>query len=83
MKRETSDTSSDNEWYNKWQRMTTSDNEWQRVVERVRTSGTTNYNEWQRMTTSDNEWQQVVILANFLLFRIREEPTTMHPKEIL
>ena len=35
------------------------------------------------MTISDNEWQQVVILANFPLFRIREEPTTMHPKGIL
>ena len=42
IKSQTSGTSSDNEWYNEWQRMTTSgttsDNEW--------------YNEWQRMTTS-------------------------------
>ena len=46
IKRQTSGTSSDNEWYNEWvrvvQRVTTSDNKW--------------YNEWQRMTTSDNEW---------------------------
>ena len=51
----TSGTTSDNEWYNEWQRMTTSDNEWQRVVQRV----TTNDNEWQRVvqwvTTNDNE----------------------------
>ena len=43
----------------------------------------TSDNEWQQMTTSDNEWQQVVILANFPFFSIREEPTTMHPKETL
>ena len=42
---------------------------------------TTNDNESQQMTPNDNEWQQVVILVNFLLFRIREEPTTMHSKE--
>ena len=30
------------EWYIKWQRMTSNDNEWQRVVKRV----TTNDNEW-------------------------------------
>ena len=57
--------------------MTTSGNEWQRVVQRVTLSD----NEWQRVTTNDTEWQQVVILVNFLLFRIREEPTTMHSKE--
>ena len=39
-------TTSDNEWYNEWQRMTT--------------SGTTSDNEWQRVTTSDKEWQRVV-----------------------
>ena len=38
----TSGTTSDNEWYNEWQRMTTSDNEWQGMI----TSGTTSYNEW-------------------------------------
>ena len=69
------------EWNIEWQRMTTSDNEWQRVI----TSGTTSdnewYNEWQRITMIDNEWQWVVILANFAFFRIREEPTTIHPKE--
>ena len=31
-------------------------------------------------TANDNEWQRVVILANFPLFLIREEPTTKHPK---
>ena len=83
IKRQTSGTSSDNEWYNEWQRMTTSDNEWQRVVQRV----TTNDNEWQRVvqrvttsgTTSDNEWQpvasndekrqRVAILAKLLFFK--------------
>ena len=59
IKIQTSGTSSDNEWYNEWQRMTTSDNEWQRVVQRVTTSGTVSGNEWQRVTTSDNEWQSV------------------------
>ena len=55
MKRQTSGTASDNEWYNEGQRMTTSDNEWcnkwQRVMQRVTTkiamsdsSGTTNEN---------------------------------------
>ena len=43
-------TTSDNEWYNEWQRMTT--------------SGTTSDNEWQRVTTSDNEWQQVITNDN-------------------
>ena len=42
---------------------------------------TTSDNEWQRVTTSDNEWQRVVVLANFSFSRIREEPTTMHPKD--
>ena len=65
IKRQTSDTSSDNEWCNERQRQTTTDNKWQRV------------------TTNDNEWQRVVVLANFLFSRIREEPTIMHPKEIL
>ena len=40
-------TTSDNEWYNEWQRMTTSDNEW--------------YNEWQRVAGSDNKWQLVTV----------------------
>ena len=34
IKRQTSGTSSDNEWYNEWQRMTKSDKEWQWVTER-------------------------------------------------
>ena len=45
IKRQASGTSSDKEWYNEWQQMTTSDSEWQRVI--------TNDNKWQRMTTSD------------------------------
>ena len=60
-------TTSDNEWYNEWQRMTT--------------SGTTNDNEWQQMTKSDNEWQRVAISANFSFSQIREEATIKHPKE--
>ena len=71
IKRLTSGTLSDNEWYNEWQRMATSDNEWQRAVQRVTTSG----------TTSDYEWQRVTISANFPFFQIREEPTTKHPME--
>ena len=59
IKRQTSGTSSDNEWQRMTTSGTTSDNEWQRVVQRV----TTNDNEWQRVvqriTTSDNERQRV------------------------
>ena len=65
----TSGTTSDNEWYNEWQRMTTTDikwqrvtkndNEWQRVIQRL----ITNKNEWQRvkqrMQTNESEWNQV------------------------
>ena len=57
IKRQTSGTSSDNEW----QRITTSDNEWynewKRVVQRVTSSD----NEWQQVTTDDNEWQRVTV----------------------
>ena len=59
IKRQTSDTPSDNEWQlmtmsdNEWQLMTTSDNEW--------------YNEWQRIATSDNEWCNKFIYL-FILF---------------
>ena len=70
----TSGTTSDNEWHNGWQQMTTSDNEWQRA--------TTNDKEWQRVvqrvTANDYEWPFRLI---FLFFQIREEPTTKHPKE--
>ena len=49
-------TTSDNEWYNEWQRVimsgTTSDNEWQLV--------TTSDNEWQRVTKTDDEWERVI-----------------------
>ena len=51
------------------------------MIHQVTTSGTTSDNEWQRVTTimttngttSDND--------SFPFFRIREEPTTKHPKE--
>ena len=65
IKRQTSGTSSDNEWQrmatigatsdNEWQRVTSYDNEWQRVT----TSGTTSDKEWKWVTKSDNEWQWV------------------------
>ena len=42
VKRQMSGTSSDNEWYNQWQQMTTSDNQWQRMTTRNK-----NNNEWQ------------------------------------
>ena len=58
--------------------------EWQRVVQRV----TVNDNEWQQMTTSgakaDNEWQRMtqrVFRLIFSFFRLKEEPTTKHPKQ--
>ena len=42
------------------------------------------YIEWQQVTTSGTlsyiESQRVVISANFTFFRIREGPTTKHPK---
>ena len=86
IKRQRSDTSSDKEWNNKWQRMTTSgttsDNEWYNEWQRVATSGTTSdnewYNEWQRMATSDTEWSFRLI---FHFCKLREEPNTEHPKE--
>ena len=50
IKRQASDTSSNNEWYNEWQQVKKNGNEWynerQRVVQRV----------VQRATTNDNEW---------------------------
>ena len=39
----TSDTMSENEWYNQWQR----------VIQRMTTSGTTNENEWEQVKDSD------------------------------
>ena len=47
--------------------MTVINNKWQRVLQQVK--------------TGESEWQQVVTLANFRFLRIREEPTTKHPKE--
>ena len=95
IKRQTSGTSSDNEWQrvttsdttsdNEWQQATTKGkewyNEWQRVVQRMTTSDS----ERQRVTTNDNEWykewQRVTISVNFSFFQIRGEPTTKHPRE--
>ena len=51
MKRQKSDTLSDNEWQRVVQRMAASDSEWQRVIKRMTTSGTTCH----RVTTDDNE----------------------------
>ena len=48
-------TTSNNEWYNEWQRMAMSVNEWQRAT----TRSTTSEKEWQRVTKSDNELQWV------------------------
>ena len=58
------------EWYIKWEQVTTSDttsdNEWQRVT----TNDNQWYNEWQRvvqrMTASDNEWpfQLIFLFSN-------------------
>ena len=54
-------TTSDNEWQQVVQQMTTCDiewyNEWQQVIQRVSTSGTARDNDWQRMTTSNKKWQ--------------------------
>ena len=65
-------TTSDSEWYNEWQRMTTSgttsDNEWYNEWQRMTTSDNEWYNEWQGMTTSDatsdKEWQRVTTNSN-------------------
>ena len=42
---------------------TTSDNEWQRVIQRMKTSDTMSDNEWQRIkisgTTNKNEWKRI------------------------
>ena len=90
IKRQTSGTSSNNNWYNEWQPMT-SDNKWQRVLQRV----TMNDNEWQSGITNDNkrkwvvqqetanenELQRVTISAKFSFFQIREESTTNHCKK--
>ena len=78
MKRQMSDKSSEKEWQRVVQWETTSDNEWQRVA--------TNDNKWQKMIASDKEWQRARTSGHFgwfSLIQIREEPTTMHPKETL
>ena len=59
IKRQTGGTSSDNEWYNEWQRVvqrvTKNDNEWYNERRVVKTGiGTWSDNEWY------NEWQRVV-----------------------
>ena len=72
----TSGTTSDNEWYNElqrittvvhndWQRMITSDNKWCNKWQRVTTNDNKWYNEWQRVTTGDIEWREVTTSGNF------------------
>ena len=51
-------------------RVTTSDNEWQPMT----TSATVSDNERKRVTANGH-------FAKFPVFLIREEPTTMHPKQ--
>ena len=62
IKRQTSGTSSDNEWQRVRTSGITSDkewyNEWQQVVQRV----------VQRVTTNDNEWQRITMSGCFGLF---------------
>ena len=69
IKRQTSGTSSDNEWQRVVQRVITNDsewyNEWQRVVQRVTTNDNEWYNEWQRVTTGGMEWREVTTSDNF------------------
>ena len=50
--------------------MGTNNNKRQRVVQRM----------VQLVSRSDNEWQPVIISANSPFFRIRERPSTKHPK---
>ena len=71
MKRQTSVTSSDNEW--QWMTMigTTGDSKWQRVVQQM----TPGDNEWQQMTTSENEWQRMTTSGT------ANENGTVHFKE--
>ena len=81
IKRQTSDTSSDNEWYNEWLWMTTNDdewhNEWQRVIQREKRL-TTNDNEWQQMTTNDNEWQRMTTAFWLIFFFFSNKRGTYH-----
>ena len=66
--------------------MTTNDSKWQWIATSGKTSGTTGDNEWQQMAMGDNNWQRVTSSSHFgkfPFFQIREEPTTMHPKETL
>ena len=68
IKRQTSGTSSDNEWQRLVQPVATNDNKWQRMttrVQRVTTSGSTSDSKWQLVTTSDNEWQLVTTSDHF------------------
>ena len=63
IKRQTSGTSSDNEWQRLVQRVVTNDSQWQRIITSSTTYGNEWDNEWQRVTTSDttsdNEWQRM------------------------
>ena len=72
----TSGTTSDNEWYNELQRITTvvhndlqrmitSDNKWCNKWQRVTTNDNKWYNEWQRVKTGGIEWREVTTSGNF------------------
>ena len=76
IKRQTSDTSTGNEW--QW--VTTNDNEWYNGNSDwyKKSQRMTSDSEWQRVTTNDNE---LSFQLNFLFFRIKEKPTTKHSKE--
>ena len=59
IKRQTSDTTSGNEWQRMTASGTTNDNEWQQVIQR----GAMSDKEWQHMTrsgtTNKNEWKRI------------------------
>ena len=80
IKRQTSDTSSDNVWQRVKKSGITSDtndnewyNEWQRVVQRV----------VQRVATNDSEWKRMTMSRYFGQFSFfsREDSTNRHPNE--
>ena len=57
---------SDNEWYNEWQRVTTNDNEWYNKWQQVTTNDNKWCNKWQRVTTCGIEWRDVATSGNFV-----------------
>ena len=78
----------DGQYIERQRAATTSDSESQRAVQQAPQRDTTSANEVVQQETmsakeltSANEWQRVAILANLSFFPIREEPTTINPKE--